>query len=122
MTIEELFRNETNQRHGWELRNTLITRADPFDRLLPVLSLAYCLLLGIGLTATARYEPSMWSSPNLAIATASANPAAKQINSDGTHFRDHRLVVTVSYALLWPLRAPSPPATSDSPKPATRPD
>lgn len=34
MTIEELFREEKNPRHGWALRNTLITRRERLDRLL----------------------------------------------------------------------------------------
>ena len=37
MTIEELFRDEKNRRHGWALRNTQITRAERFDRLLLIL-------------------------------------------------------------------------------------
>jgi hypothetical protein len=64
MTIEELFRDEKNRRHGWALRNTQITRADRFDRLLLILTLAYWLLGGIGLTALKRYPPRMWCSNN----------------------------------------------------------
>jgi len=64
MTIEELFRDEKNRRHGWALRNTQITRAERFDRLLLILTLAYWLLLGIGLTALKRYPPGTWCSNN----------------------------------------------------------
>jgi hypothetical protein len=64
MTIEELFRDEKNRRHGWALRNTQITRSERFDRLLLILTLAYWLLLGIGLTALSRYAAGMWCSSN----------------------------------------------------------
>jgi hypothetical protein len=64
MTIEELFRDEKNRRHGWALRNTQITRPERFDRLLLILSLAYWLLVGIGLAALKRYPPGMWCSNN----------------------------------------------------------
>lgn len=64
MTIEELFRDEKNRRHGWALRNTQITLAERFDRLLLILTLAYWLLVGIGLTALQRYTPGMWCSNN----------------------------------------------------------
>ena len=64
MTIEELFRDEKNCRHGWALRNTQITRAERFDRLLLILTLAYWLLVGIGLTALNRYPPGTWCSNN----------------------------------------------------------
>ncbi len=64
MTIEELFRDEKNRRHGWALRNTQITRPDRFDRLLLILTLAYWLLTGIGLLALRRYPPGIWCSNN----------------------------------------------------------
>jgi Transposase DDE domain len=64
MTIEELFRDEKNRRHGWALRNTQITRPERFDRLLLILSLAYWLLIGVGLIALKRYSPAMWCSNN----------------------------------------------------------
>lgn len=64
MTIEELFRDEKNRRHGWALRNTQITRPERFDRLLLILTLAYWLLVGIGLTALDRYPAGMWCSSN----------------------------------------------------------
>jgi hypothetical protein len=64
MTIEELFRDEKNRRHGWALRNTQITRPERFDRLLLILTLAYWLLLGIGLTAVSQYAAGMWCSNN----------------------------------------------------------
>ena len=64
MTIEELFRDEKNRRNGLALRNTQITRADRFDRLLLILALAYWLLTGIGLVARQRYRPGQWCSSN----------------------------------------------------------
>lgn len=64
MTIEELFRDEKNRRHGWALRNTQITRPDRFDRLLLILTLAYWLLVGVGLTALRQYPAGMWCSSN----------------------------------------------------------
>jgi hypothetical protein len=64
MTIEELFRDEKNRRHGWALRNTQITRPERFDRLLLILTLAYWLLLGVGLTAAKQFRPGMWCSNN----------------------------------------------------------
>lgn len=64
MTIEELFRDEKNRRHGWALRNTQITRVERFDRLLLILTLAYWLLVGIGLVALNRYAAGMWCSSN----------------------------------------------------------
>jgi len=64
MTIEELFRDEKNRRHGWALRNTQITRPDRFDRLLLILALAYWLLVGIGLTARKHDRAGMWCSSN----------------------------------------------------------
>lgn len=64
MTIEELFRDEKNRRHGWALRNTQITRPERFDRLLLILTLAYWLLVGIGWEALRRCHPGMWCSNN----------------------------------------------------------
>lgn len=64
MTIEELFRDEKNRRNGLALRNTQITKADRFDRLLLILALAYWLLTGIGLVARQRYRPGQWCSSN----------------------------------------------------------
>ena len=64
MTIEELFRDEKNRRNGLALRNTQITKADRFDRLLLILALAYWLLVGIGLVARQRYRPGQWCSSN----------------------------------------------------------
>jgi len=46
------------------LRNTQITRPERFDRLLLILTLAYCLLLGGGLSALCRYTAGMWCSNN----------------------------------------------------------
>ena len=64
MTIEELFRDEKNRRNGLALRNTQITKADRFDRLLLILALAYWLLVGIGLVARQCYRPGQWCSSN----------------------------------------------------------
>ena len=64
MTIEELFRDEKNCRNGMALRNTQITKADRFDRLLLILALAYWLLVGIGLVGRQRYRPGQWCSSN----------------------------------------------------------
>jgi hypothetical protein len=60
MTIEEVFRDQKSRRNGFALRNTQITRADRFDRLLLVLVLAYLLLVGLGLYAKRRYSPTHW--------------------------------------------------------------
>jgi hypothetical protein len=62
MDIEQLFRDGKNKRHGWSLRDTGIDRPDRLDRLILVLALAYLLLMGVGLIATERYDPSHWSS------------------------------------------------------------
>lgn len=64
MTIEELFRDDTNRRSGWALRNAKITQADRIDRLLLILALTYILLTGIGLVAKERNRPSAWCSSN----------------------------------------------------------
>jgi len=64
MTIEELFRDEKSRRNGLALRNTQVTKADRFDRLLLILALAYWLLTGIGLVARQRYRPGQWCSSN----------------------------------------------------------
>src|SRR5262249_12086462 len=44
MTVEELFRDDKNQRNGFALRHTKITQPDRIDRLLLILALAYWLL------------------------------------------------------------------------------
>ncbi len=62
MTIEEMFRDYKSRRNGFALRNTQIKRAERFDRLLLILTLAYILLLGLGLRARQAYCPSNWSS------------------------------------------------------------
>jgi hypothetical protein len=64
MTIEELFRDQKNRRQGWTLRNTQITRPERFDRLLLILTLAYWLLLGIGLSASHCFPQGAWCSRN----------------------------------------------------------
>jgi hypothetical protein len=64
MTVEELFRDDKNQRNGWSLRQTKITKAERLDRLLLILALAYWLLVGLGQVARLRYQPSLWCSSN----------------------------------------------------------
>lgn len=68
MTIEEFFRDKKNRRHGWALRNTQLTKPERFDRLLLILTLAYWLLIGVGLLALDRYSPAMWCSSNRRLA------------------------------------------------------
>jgi len=70
MDIEQLFRDGKNKRHGWSLRDTGIDRPDRLDRLILVLALAYLLLLGVGLIATDRYDPTHWSSSRRADAAS----------------------------------------------------
>src|SRR5262249_25593741 len=64
MTVEELFRDDKNQRNGFALRHTQITKPGRIDRLLLVLALAYWLLCGSGLLARQRYRPGRWCSSN----------------------------------------------------------
>lgn len=64
MAVEELFRDNKSQRNGWALRQTQVTKAGRFDRLLLVLALAYWLLVGVGLLARQRYRPAAWCSSN----------------------------------------------------------
>lgn len=64
MTVEELFRDDKNQRNGFSLRHTKITKADRLDRLLLILALAYWLLVGIGSVARQRFPPGTWCSSN----------------------------------------------------------
>lgn len=64
MTIEELFRDGKNRRHGGTLRNMRIAKPERFGRLLLILTLAYLLLLGIGLIALSRYPAGMWCRAN----------------------------------------------------------
>jgi hypothetical protein len=66
MAVEELFRDDKSLRHGWGLRQTQITKAGRFDRLLLVLALAYWLLVGLGLLARQQYRPAAWCSSNRA--------------------------------------------------------
>lgn len=61
MTIEELFRDGKNKRHGWSLRDTQISKPDRLDRLLLILALAYLLLCGIGLIALQTNHPGAWT-------------------------------------------------------------
>jgi len=55
MTVEELFRDDKNQRNGFCLRRTKITKAEQLDRLLLILAPAYWLLAGIGMVARQRF-------------------------------------------------------------------
>jgi Transposase DDE domain len=64
MAVEELFRDDKSVRNGWALRQTQVTKAGRFDRLLLVLALAYWLLVGLGLLARQRGRPAMWCSSN----------------------------------------------------------
>jgi hypothetical protein len=64
MAVEELFRDDKSVRNGWALRQTKITTAARFDRLLLVLALAYWLLVGLGLLARQSHRPSAWCSSN----------------------------------------------------------
>lgn len=64
MSIEQLFRDGKNKRHGWALRDTGLTDPARLDRLILVLALAYLLLIGVGLLAQRRYRPSAWCSNN----------------------------------------------------------
>jgi hypothetical protein len=62
MTIEQTFRDEKNRRNGFALRDIQVTRPSRVDRLLLILTLAYLLLVGIGLRAQQTYCPSTWCS------------------------------------------------------------
>lgn len=64
MSIEPLFRDGKNKRHGWALRDTGLKDPDRLDRLILVLALAYLLLIGVGLIAQRRFRPGHWSSNN----------------------------------------------------------
>jgi hypothetical protein len=60
MSIEELFRDGKSNRNGQSLRDTKITRPDRFDRFLLMVTLAYIVLVGLGLQAKLDFEPSAW--------------------------------------------------------------
>ncbi len=60
MTIEQVFRDHKSRRNGFALRNTLVKKAERFDRLLLILAIAYLLLIGVGLFAKRHYCPSNW--------------------------------------------------------------
>ena len=62
MTIEEFFRDGKSRRNGLGLRETLIKKAERFDRLLLVVVLAYVLLSGLGRLARRRFGPRAWCS------------------------------------------------------------
>jgi hypothetical protein len=80
MTIEELFRDGKNRRNGLSLRNTQLTRASRLDRLILITSLAYILLVGLGLWAKAKFRPSAWCSSN--------NPKQCSVFTIGRHLWD----------------------------------
>lgn len=96
MTIEELFRDEKNRRHGWALRNTQLKRPERFDRLLLILTLAYWLLVGVGLVALAKFPPGTWCSSNRRRACGVFFIGRKMI---------HRLELTFQQALTATLAA-----------------
>src|SRR5262249_8455909 len=64
MAVEELFRDDKSLRTGWALRQTKVTTAARFDRLLLVLAWGYWLLVGLGLLARQRHRPAAWCSSN----------------------------------------------------------
>ena len=64
MAVEELFRDDKSLGNGWALRQTQLTKAGRFDRLLLVLALAYWLLVGLGLLARQQWRPAAWCSSN----------------------------------------------------------
>ncbi len=64
MTIEELFRDEKEPASRLGVAQHPAYAPERFDRLLLLLTLAYWLLLGIGLTALRRYPPGTWCSNN----------------------------------------------------------
>jgi hypothetical protein len=61
MSCEQLFRDLKSKRNGYHLRDTRITDPARLDRLLLILTLAYLLLIGIGLHLKATCHPSLWS-------------------------------------------------------------
>ncbi|MCS7034129.1 MAG: hypothetical protein NZ561_09055, partial [Phycisphaerae bacterium] len=65
MTIEELFRNQKNQRNGWSLRDTQITRSPRLDPVLLTLAIAYGLLCGVGMTDRSGHPSVTACSANL---------------------------------------------------------
>jgi predicted small integral membrane protein len=81
MTVEELFRDLKNKRHGFALRHTLIRRPDRIDRLILILALAYILLAGIGLRARGRWRAGLWCSNN--------RLRACSVFTIGRHLLDH---------------------------------
>ncbi len=64
MSIEQLFRDGKNKRHGWALRDTGLKDPQRLDRLILILALAYLLLIGVGLIAQKHFRPGHWSSNN----------------------------------------------------------
>ncbi|MBX6316566.1 MAG: hypothetical protein IRY99_27175 [Isosphaeraceae bacterium] len=55
-----MFRDQKNKRNGQSLQDTRFRKAGRFDRFLLVLTLAYLLLVGLGLQAQLDFEPSAW--------------------------------------------------------------
>ena len=64
MTVEELFRDPKNRRHGWSLRDVQVTQGERYDRLLLILAFADLWLVGLGLRARRRDRAGMWCSSN----------------------------------------------------------
>lgn len=64
MEIEQFFRDARSKRNGWSLRDTGLTRPERLDRLIPILALAYPLLVGLGLCARGRCRSGQWASHN----------------------------------------------------------
>ena len=62
MGIEEFFRDARSARNGFALRHTQVQKAERFDRLAPVLVLAYLRLGGLGLRALEWLGAGAWSS------------------------------------------------------------
>jgi hypothetical protein len=60
MSIEELFRDGKGRRNGQSLRDTRFRRPERFDRFLLAVSLAYILLVGLGLKAKLDFDPAAW--------------------------------------------------------------
>ncbi len=58
VAVEELSRDGKSLRNGFALRQTQVTRAGRFDRLLLVLALAYRMPVGLGLLARRRRRPA----------------------------------------------------------------
>jgi len=64
MSIEELFRDAKTRRNGFALRAVRLKKADRIDRLLPIVTLAYILLVGHVRLARHTWTPGRWCSNN----------------------------------------------------------